>query len=193
MMPRRFRPLVRFPRSWPSSTTSSSSASVPVARSQPSSPPASSGLKVAAVERGRIGGDCLWTGCVPSKALIASARGRPHGPPRGRLRYRRTRTGGRPGRGLGADQVGPGAHRRDRRLARSLPGDRRRAVRRHRPRDRLSPGDRRHGGRHQGARTPATSSSAPAVDRRSHRSPGSTRSTISPASRCSRSTSHRVR
>ncbi len=32
------------------------------------------GLKVAAVERQRIGGDCLWTGCVPSKSLIASAR-----------------------------------------------------------------------------------------------------------------------
>jgi pyruvate/2-oxoglutarate dehydrogenase complex dihydrolipoamide dehydrogenase (E3) component len=32
------------------------------------------GLKVAAVERARIGGDCLWTGCVPSKALIAGAR-----------------------------------------------------------------------------------------------------------------------
>lgn len=32
------------------------------------------GLKVAAIERDRVGGDCLWTGCVPSKAVIASAR-----------------------------------------------------------------------------------------------------------------------
>ena len=31
-------------------------------------------LRVAAVERGPIGGDCLWSGCVPSKTLIASAR-----------------------------------------------------------------------------------------------------------------------
>ncbi|MCC6193072.1 MAG: mercuric reductase [Burkholderiales bacterium] len=33
------------------------------------------GAKVALVERHRLGGDCLWTGCVPSKTLIKSARG----------------------------------------------------------------------------------------------------------------------
>lgn len=32
------------------------------------------GLKTALVEREVLGGDCLWTGCVPSKALIASAK-----------------------------------------------------------------------------------------------------------------------
>ncbi len=32
------------------------------------------GLRVAAVESDRIGGDCLWTGCVPSKTLLAAAR-----------------------------------------------------------------------------------------------------------------------
>lgn len=31
------------------------------------------GAQVLLVERGRLGGDCLWTGCVPSKALIGYA------------------------------------------------------------------------------------------------------------------------
>src|SRR5262245_31750222 len=32
------------------------------------------GQKVALIERGKMGGDCLNYGCVPSKALIAAAR-----------------------------------------------------------------------------------------------------------------------
>lgn len=32
------------------------------------------GVESAIVEKAALGGDCLWTGCVPSKALIASAR-----------------------------------------------------------------------------------------------------------------------
>lgn len=32
------------------------------------------GLRVCVVEKDRAGGECLWTGCVPSKALIAAAR-----------------------------------------------------------------------------------------------------------------------
>src|SRR5438552_14096573 len=32
------------------------------------------GVRTAVVERARVGGDCLWTGCVPSKSLLASAK-----------------------------------------------------------------------------------------------------------------------
>ena len=35
---------------------------------------AGSGWKVAIVERGRFGGTCVNTGCIPTKALVASAR-----------------------------------------------------------------------------------------------------------------------
>ncbi|MDJ0725513.1 MAG: FAD-dependent oxidoreductase, partial [Prochloraceae cyanobacterium] len=30
--------------------------------------------KVALVEKNKLGGDCLWHGCVPSKSLIHAAR-----------------------------------------------------------------------------------------------------------------------
>lgn len=32
------------------------------------------GRKVALIEREALGGDCLWTGCVPTKALVSSAK-----------------------------------------------------------------------------------------------------------------------
>ena len=32
------------------------------------------GARAALIERAALGGDCLWTGCVPSKALIRSAK-----------------------------------------------------------------------------------------------------------------------
>src|SRR6185436_2433759 len=32
------------------------------------------GRRVALIEKEQLGGDCLWTGCVPTKALVASAR-----------------------------------------------------------------------------------------------------------------------
>jgi pyruvate/2-oxoglutarate dehydrogenase complex dihydrolipoamide dehydrogenase (E3) component len=35
---------------------------------------ASSGMKVAIIERKRFGGTCVNTGCIPTKTLVASAR-----------------------------------------------------------------------------------------------------------------------
>jgi pyruvate/2-oxoglutarate dehydrogenase complex dihydrolipoamide dehydrogenase (E3) component len=32
------------------------------------------GVRAGLIEKEALGGDCLWTGCIPSKALIASAR-----------------------------------------------------------------------------------------------------------------------
>ena len=32
------------------------------------------GARVALVEKERIGGDCTWTGCVPSKTLLKTAK-----------------------------------------------------------------------------------------------------------------------
>jgi pyruvate/2-oxoglutarate dehydrogenase complex dihydrolipoamide dehydrogenase (E3) component len=32
------------------------------------------GRKVALIDRAKLGGDCLWTGCVPTKALVASGK-----------------------------------------------------------------------------------------------------------------------
>ena len=31
------------------------------------------GARTVLVERARTGGDCLWTGCVPSKTLLSAA------------------------------------------------------------------------------------------------------------------------
>ena len=54
-------------------STSWSSAAAPAASSSPRAA-ATLGAKVALVEKHRLGGDCLWYGCVPSKTLIKSAR-----------------------------------------------------------------------------------------------------------------------
>jgi len=34
---------------------------------------AAAGMKVAVIERGKFGGTCVNTGCIPTKAMVASA------------------------------------------------------------------------------------------------------------------------
>ncbi len=46
------------------------------------------GARVLLVERERTGGDCLWTGCVPSKALLAAAAAAQNARRAGRLGVR---------------------------------------------------------------------------------------------------------
>src|SRR5438105_15030135 len=58
------------PTSWPTSTTSSSSARGPADTSPRSAP---LGFKTAVVDREHLGGICLNWGCIPTKALLRSA------------------------------------------------------------------------------------------------------------------------
>ncbi|WP_405219193.1 dihydrolipoyl dehydrogenase family protein [Agrococcus sp. Ld7] len=57
------------PEEWDLVVIGGGSAGLTAARSA-----AGFGARVLLIERDRLGGDCLWTGCVPSKALIAAAR-----------------------------------------------------------------------------------------------------------------------
>ena len=69
------------------------------------------GLKVALIERGRMGGDCLNYGCVPSKALLAAGHAAAEARAAGRFGIRLPTARDRLGRG---PRACPGRHRPDR-------------------------------------------------------------------------------
>lgn len=58
----------RMPAQWDLIVIGSGSAGIVASKTA-----ARFGARVLLVERHRLGGDCLWTGCVPSKSLIAAA------------------------------------------------------------------------------------------------------------------------
>ncbi len=72
------------------------------------------GGRVALIERNKMGGDCLNFGCVPSKALISSARLDRKHPARTRLGSRKTGTAVRVRKNLRADAGAPGENRAER-------------------------------------------------------------------------------
>ena len=87
------------------------------------------GADVVLVERDRLGGDCTWTGCVPSKTIIEHAQARPPRPAHRRDRRRRHRR--RPGACARRDRRDrPRGGRRRARQGRDRRHDRPRPLRR---------------------------------------------------------------
>ena len=144
------------------------------------------GLRVAAVERERIGGDCLWTGCVPSKTLIASARVA-HTVAPGRA----VRRGGRRVATSTSTPCGAGSARVQAEIAASDDSPERfeqmgvDVITGTATITGYTRGDRRHRRRARACSRPATCSCAPAAGRSPHRFPGSPSAAISRPTTCS--------
>ena len=141
------------------------------------------GARVALLERHLLGGDCLNVGCVPSKAVLRSARAwQAARRARDGLRGAGRRGRGRLRRGHGADATPARRHQRPRQRG-ALPGPRR---------GRLPGGGALHGARAGGGRgehppLPPRRGGDGGPSRRAPRSRGWRRRATSPTRRCSRS------